>query len=84
MFFIERGGVFAASLFFFTQAVRHLVREEKVHQIYSHMQVSGSEYGIQTMNSVLSELVEDKISRPREAIVRSPASEELENMLARL
>ncbi|MEE2959458.1 MAG: hypothetical protein VYA34_01855 [Myxococcota bacterium] len=84
MFFIKRGGRFSASLFFFDQAFTHLVGEEKVHQIYSQMQVSGSKYGMQTISNVLSELVEGKIIRPREAIVRSLASEELENMLTRL
>jgi twitching motility protein PilT len=38
-----------------TPAVCNLIREEKIHQIYSYMQ-TGSKYGMQTMDNHLLEL----------------------------
>ena len=47
-----RGRVMCAEVLICTQAVRALVREGKVHQVYSHMQ-AGQKYGMQTMNQAL-------------------------------
>ncbi len=38
-------------------AIRNLIREDKVHQIYSSMQTGQLKYGMQTFNQSLSELV---------------------------
>ena len=37
-------------------AIRNLIREDKVHQIYSQMQIGQAKFGMQTMNQALCEL----------------------------
>ncbi|HYD52411.1 MAG TPA: type IV pilus twitching motility protein PilT [Gemmatimonadaceae bacterium] len=50
-----RGRVMAAEILVVTPAIRALIREDKIHQIYSMMQ-SGKKYGMQTMNDALYNL----------------------------
>jgi twitching motility protein PilT len=45
----------AAEILIVTPAIRALIREDKIHQIYSMMQ-SGKKYGMQTMNDALYQL----------------------------
>ncbi|HLA91619.1 MAG TPA: type IV pilus twitching motility protein PilT [Gemmatimonadaceae bacterium] len=47
-----RGRAMAAEILVVTQAIRALIRDDKVHQIYSSMQ-SGKKHGMQTMNDAL-------------------------------
>ncbi len=63
-----------------TAPIRNLIRESKVHQIYSHMQ-TGTEQGMQTMNQALHQLLKKrKISRD-EAFARTTDPEELEKLV---
>ena len=50
-----RGRAMAAEIMIATPAIRALIRDDKVHQIYSTMQ-SGKKYGMQTMNDALFQL----------------------------
>jgi twitching motility protein PilT len=50
-----RGRCMAAEILVCTPAIRALIRDDKVHQIYSMMQ-SGKKYGMQTMNDALYQL----------------------------
>jgi twitching motility protein PilT len=50
-----RGRAMAAEIMVATPAVRALIRDEKVHQIYSAMQ-AGKKHGMQTMNDALYQL----------------------------
>ena len=50
-----RGRVMAAEIMVATPAIRALIRDEKIHQIYSAMQ-SGKKFGMQTMNDSLYQL----------------------------
>src|SRR3712207_5290905 len=50
-----RGRAMAAEILVVNAAVRALIRDDKVHQIYSTMQ-SGKKYGMQTMNDALYQL----------------------------
>jgi len=60
--------------------VRNLIREGKTHQIYSALQ-TGAQFGMQTMDTSLAELVRDgKISRTL-AESRSGAPEELRRLM---
>ena len=64
-----------------TPAIRNLMREDKVHQIYSQMQVGQGEHGMQTFNQSLAELVlTDQIDREL-ALTRSSQPQELATML---
>jgi twitching motility protein PilT len=47
-----RGRAMAAEILVVTPAVRALIRDDKIHQIYSTMQ-SGKKFGMQTMNDAL-------------------------------
>jgi twitching motility protein PilT len=63
-----------------TPAVRNLIREGKTHQIYSTLQ-TGSQFGMQTMDSALAQLVrEQKITREL-AEARSSTPEELRRLM---
>jgi twitching motility protein PilT len=50
-----RGRSLAAEILIVTPAIRALIRDDKVHQIYSLMQ-SGKKYGMQTLNDALYNL----------------------------
>ncbi len=71
-----RGRVLAMEILIATPAIRNMIREEKVHQIYSAMQ-AGQKFGMQTMNQALAEAyLRGRISR-QEALSRSLYPEEL-------
>ncbi|MEP7324951.1 MAG: type IV pilus twitching motility protein PilT [Gemmatimonadota bacterium] len=50
-----RGRVMASEIMIATPAIRALIRDDKIHQIYSLMQ-SGKKHGMQTMNDALYQL----------------------------
>jgi twitching motility protein PilT len=50
-----RGRAMAAEIMIATPAIRALIRDDKIHQIYSAMQ-SGKKHGMQTMNDSLFQL----------------------------
>jgi len=50
-----RGRVMAAEIMVCTPAIRALIRDDKVHQIYSSMQ-AGKKHGMQTLNDALYQL----------------------------
>ena len=55
------GRVVAAEVLMVTPAVRNLVREGKTHQLYSVMQ-AGGQFGMQTMDASLAELVKSGVA----------------------
>ena len=75
-----RGRAMALEIMVATPAIRNLIREEKVHQIYSAMQ-AGQKFGMQTMNQSLAELVQKRRISREEALNRSTLSEELAGLL---
>ncbi len=64
-------------------AIRNLIREDKVHQIYSIMQTGQSKFGMQTMNQSLYDLFIRGIITKDDAIGRSNLPEELLTMINR-
>jgi twitching motility protein PilT len=71
-----RGRVLGMEILIATPAIRNMIREEKVHQIYSAMQ-AGQKFGMQTMNQALSDhYLRGRISR-QEAVSRSLYPDEL-------
>ena len=64
-------------------AIRNLIREDKVHQIYSMMQTGQAKYGMQTMNQSLAELYQRRQISYEEAMGRSSVPEELSNLIGR-
>ncbi|HKC74924.1 MAG TPA: type IV pili twitching motility protein PilT, partial [Chloroflexota bacterium] len=75
-----QGRVVAAEVLVATPAVRNLVREAKVHQIYSVMQ-AGGRFGMQTMDSSLAELVRAGKLTHEMAMDRSHDPDELTRLL---
>ena len=63
-------------------AIRALIRDDKIHQLYSQMQMGQDKYGMQTMNQALFELVHKKKITLETAMTRSPEPEELKQMIA--
>ncbi|NMO22962.1 PilT/PilU family type 4a pilus ATPase [Pyxidicoccus fallax] len=76
------GRVLALEVMVPNPAIRNLIREDKVHQIYSSMQVGQAKYGMQTFNQALAALLLRRIIAQDEAFGRSSDPEELRNILA--
>jgi twitching motility protein PilT len=62
-------------------AIRNLIREDKVHQIYSSMQVGQGKHGMQTLNQALYALYQQRVISLEEAIGHSQEPDELRQML---
>jgi twitching motility protein PilT len=75
-----RGRALACEILVVTPAIRALIRDDKVHQIYSLMQ-SGKKYGMQTLNDALYNLVMAREVLVEEALRVSSDQTELLRML---
>src|SRR5216684_2885383 len=75
------GRVLAIEVMVPNAAIRNLIREDKVHQIYSAMQVGQSKFGMQTFNQSLASLVQRGLITLEEAVARSSDPDELRNIL---
>jgi twitching motility protein PilT len=62
-------------------AIRNLMREDKIHQIYSQMQVGQDKFGMQTMNQALADLYQRRMVSQEHALSRSPDIEELRKLM---
>lgn len=77
-----RGRILALEVMVPNPAIRNLIREDKVHQIYSQMQVGQDKFGMQTMNQSLYSLYMRRMITLEDAMGRSPEPDELKQMLA--
>jgi twitching motility protein PilT len=75
-----RGRVVAAEVMVATPGIRNLIREGKVHQIYSAMQ-AGGRYGMQTMDMSLASLVKAGRVTQQMAFERCHDPEELQRLI---
>ena len=64
-------------------AIRNLIRDDKVHQIYSTMQTGQEKLGMQTMNQSLATLYQKRLITLDQALSASSLRDELEQMIAR-
>ena len=62
-------------------AIRALMRDDKIHQMYSQMQIGQGRSGMQTMNQSLATLVTKRLVDPETAKGRSPDVEELQQLI---
>jgi twitching motility protein PilT len=76
------GRVMVAELLICTVAISALIREGKVHQIYTLMQ-AGQKYGMQTLNQGLFSAYVNRWIALDEALARSLNPQELEDMLVK-
>ena len=63
-------------------AIRNLIREDKIHQIYSQMQVGQDKHGMQTLNQHLAQLHHANLITLEEAIGTSSDPNELQQIIA--
>ncbi|NIQ37158.1 MAG: PilT/PilU family type 4a pilus ATPase [Proteobacteria bacterium] len=79
---IGGGRCLAMEIMFPNPAIRNLIREDKVHQIYSQMQVGQAKFGMQTMNQALLSVYERGLVSLNEAMQRSTNPDEFRQMLS--
>src|SRR5687767_7728130 len=77
------GRVAALEIMIATPAIRNLIRDDKIHQIYGTMQTGQEKYGMQTMNQALQRLVERRVITRETAFSHTSNKEELITMLER-
>jgi twitching motility protein PilT len=78
----SRGRALSLEIMVPNAAIRNLIREDKVHQIYSQMQVGQEKFGMQTMNQSLLSLYQKRLISLEEALGRSLDPEELKQMIS--
>lgn len=78
---VDGGRVMTYELLMPNQAIRHLIREDKTHQIYSQMQVGQKGSGMNTMNQNLCQLLSQNLISRDTAWKASPDQQELAKML---
>jgi len=77
------GRVAALEILVATPAIRNLIRDDKIHQIYGTMQTGQEKLGMQTMNQALARLVERRTITREAALSTSSLRDELLMMLER-
>jgi twitching motility protein PilT len=73
----------ALEILILSPAIRNLIREDKLHQVYSMMQTGQAQYSMQTMNQALAELVSQKVIACELAMEVTTFPEELTKLLER-
>ena len=64
-------------------AIRNLIREDKIHQIYASMQSGQAKHGMQTFNQSLATLYFKKHISLQTGLSASSSPEELQDMINR-
>lgn len=75
------GRVLTCEVMIATPAIRNLIREDKIHQIYSQMQVGQSKHNMQTMNQSLYNLYLKKLITLEDALGWAVDVDELKQMM---
>lgn len=78
---VPKGRVAVQEILRITPAIRNLIREDKVHQIYSQMQIGQDETGMFTMNQNIKKVLDSGLITPETAMSNSNNPEELARML---
>jgi twitching motility protein PilT len=78
-----RGRVMAMEILIPNPAIRNLIREDKIHQIYSSMQSGQDKFGMQTFNQSLYQAYMQKSITLETALARSSNQDELQDMINR-
>ncbi len=79
---IGGGRVLAVEVLTPNPAIRNLIREDKVHQIYSQQQIGQEKWKMQTLNQSLSDLYLRKLITYEDAINKSQEPEELKRIIS--
>ncbi len=78
-----KGRVAAQEILINNHAIANLIREEKIHQVYSQMQVNQANTGMQTQTQVLVDLVKKGIVEKEVALKVASQPDELKNKIGR-
>ena len=78
-----KGRALAMEILVPSPAIRNLIREDKVHQIYGMMQAGQSKHGMQTFNQSLASLYFRRMITLQTAMARSSYPDELQEAIAR-
>jgi twitching motility protein PilT len=78
-----KGRAMALEVLVPNSAIRNLIREDKVHQIYSMMQTGQDKYGMQTFNQSLATLYHKRSISLETAMQRSSNTDELKDLIER-
>src|SRR5690349_3450901 len=76
------GRVLAVEVMVPNMAIRNLIREDKVHQIYGQMQIGQAKFGMSTLNQCLAVLVTKRMITFEEGLLRSSDQDELRQLLS--
>jgi twitching motility protein PilT len=79
----QAGRAMALEILIPNGAIRNLIREDKVHQIYSMMQTGQDKYGMQTFNQSLATLYHKRQITLETALQRSSNVDELKEQIDR-
>jgi twitching motility protein PilT len=79
-----RGRALSLEIMVPNAAIRNLIREDKIHQIYSQIQVGQAKSGMQTMNQSLLSLYQRRVISFDDAMARASDPEELRQMIGQL
>src|SRR5690606_1152462 len=77
------GRVMALEILVPNAAIRNLIREDKIHQIYSMMQTGQDKFGMQTFNQSLATLYHKRQISLDAAMQRSSNADELKELIER-
>ena len=78
-----KGRALAMEVLVPNSAIRNLIREDKVHQIYGMMQTGQAKYGMQTFNQSLASLYFKRMITLQTALARSSYQDELQDLISR-
>jgi twitching motility protein PilT len=78
-----KGRALAVEILVPNPAIRNLIREDKVHQIYGMMQAGQARHGMQTFNQSLASLYFRRMITLQTAMARSSFPDELQEIIAR-
>jgi len=78
-----KGRTLAMEILVPTTAIRNLVREDKIHQIYGMMQAGQARHGMQTFNQSLASLYFRRQITLQTALARSSYPDELQEIVSR-
>jgi len=78
-----KGRALATEILVPNSAIRNLIREDKIHQVYSMMQAGQIKHGMQTFNQGLATLYHRRIISLQTALAYSSYPDELQDMINR-
>jgi twitching motility protein PilT len=78
-----KGRVVSLEILVPTPAIRNLIRDDKIHQIYGSMQTGQDKFGMQTANQSLASLHQKRLITLETAMGASSNRDELQDMITR-